>query len=161
MLKKSFSLIIIFLIATTVFTFSQERTAKIFFVNLFNVKIRVEDKDWNSATRYSGKITFNIDGRKVGSCEIITGDLPAGVVKNLTISEPGTYYIEALDEENNIKGISNPIRVQNNAKQNIYWGELHGHTAYTDGTGTPDQYFSYARDIAFLDFCYLFFGYHS
>jgi hypothetical protein len=39
------------------------------------------------------------------------------------------------------------------APYNIYFGELHGHTAMSDGYGTPDEYFSAARDKACLDFC--------
>lgn len=34
----------------------------------------------------------------------------------------------------------------------LYWGDLHGHTAFSDGKGTVDHYFAYARDTAGLDF---------
>lgn len=34
----------------------------------------------------------------------------------------------------------------------VYWGDLHGHTAFSDGKGTLDHYFTYARDTARLDF---------
>ena len=33
-----------------------------------------------------------------------------------------------------------------------YWGDLHGHTIYSDGKGTVADYFRYARDVAHLDF---------
>jgi hypothetical protein len=33
----------------------------------------------------------------------------------------------------------------------ILWGDLHGHTSWSDGTGTPEDYFLYARDVALLD----------
>ncbi len=33
-----------------------------------------------------------------------------------------------------------------------YWGDLHGHTVFSDGTGTVAEYFQYARDVAQLDF---------
>jgi predicted metal-dependent phosphoesterase TrpH len=35
---------------------------------------------------------------------------------------------------------------------NVYYGHLHNHTAVSDGTGTPAQAYSYARDVAHLDF---------
>jgi hypothetical protein len=38
------------------------------------------------------------------------------------------------------------------AKYHIYWGEAHGHTRISDGKGTLDDYFTYARDVAKLDF---------
>lgn len=38
------------------------------------------------------------------------------------------------------------------ARQHIVSGDLHGHTAFSDGKGTVDDYFRYARDTAKLDF---------
>jgi hypothetical protein len=34
---------------------------------------------------------------------------------------------------------------------NVYYGNLHAHTAYSDGIGTPPQAFTYARDTAMVD----------
>jgi len=36
-----------------------------------------------------------------------------------------------------------------------YWGDVHGHTALSDGKGSPDDYFTHARDVAKLDFVIL------
>ena len=33
-----------------------------------------------------------------------------------------------------------------------YWGDVHGHTIFSDGKGTAAAYFQYARDVAHLDF---------
>lgn len=38
------------------------------------------------------------------------------------------------------------------AQRRIYWGDVHGHTALSDGKGSLDDYFIYARDVAKLDF---------
>jgi hypothetical protein len=38
---------------------------------------------------------------------------------------------------------------------NFYFGSLHGHSAASDGTGTPQEYFTWARDTAAFDFCAL------
>ncbi len=38
------------------------------------------------------------------------------------------------------------------AQYHIYWGDMHGHTAISDGKGSLDDYFTHARDIAKLDF---------
>lgn len=35
----------------------------------------------------------------------------------------------------------------------LYWGDIHGHTELSDGRGALDDYFSFARDEAGLDFC--------
>ena len=46
--------------------------------------------------------------------------------------------------------LSNPMVVQADAEP-ILWGDLHGHSAFSDGTGTPADWFAYARDVAALD----------
>jgi arabinogalactan endo-1,4-beta-galactosidase len=37
-------------------------------------------------------------------------------------------------------------------KMHVYFGNLHSHTACSDGQGTPEEAFTYARDTAKLDF---------
>jgi hypothetical protein len=44
----------------------------------------------------------------------------------------------------------NPIVVRTSPRR-LVWGDLHGHSRRSDGTGTPDDYFGYARDVARLD----------
>jgi hypothetical protein len=34
----------------------------------------------------------------------------------------------------------------------LYWGDVHGHTRLSDGKGTVDDYFQYAREVSKLDF---------
>ena len=46
--------------------------------------------------------------------------------------------------------VVNPIVVRH-ASTRLIWADFHGHTGLTDGTGTPEDYFRYARDIARLD----------
>ena len=58
--------------------------------------------------------------------------------------------IEGLDELDGLAFDLPPIVVRE-AQNRLVWADLHGHTAVSDGTGTPTDYFSYARDIARLD----------
>lgn len=44
-----------------------------------------------------------------------------------------------------------PPIVVREASTYLIWADLHGHTRYSDGTGTPEDYFRYARDVAHLD----------
>lgn len=41
------------------------------------------------------------------------------------------------------------------AQYHVYWGDTHGHTVLSDGKGTPDDYFTYARQQARLDWVIL------
>jgi hypothetical protein len=58
------------------------------------------------------------------------------------VEPPGTS--DALVAE------SNPIEVAATAPR-ILWGDLHGHSSFSDGTGLPEDYLAYARDVAGLD----------
>ena len=56
----------------------------------------------------------------------------------------------AEDAEPVFTALSNPILVaERNAR--ILWADLHGHSNLSDGTGTPDEFLRYARDVAGLD----------
>jgi hypothetical protein len=65
---------------------------------------------------------------------------------------PGTHRIsvQGTGELAGLTATSNPIRVEAGIER-ILWGDLHGHSQLSDGTGTPDQYYRYARDVAALD----------
>lgn len=43
-----------------------------------------------------------------------------------------------------------PIVVRESTTR-LVWGDLHGHSRFSDGTGTAEDYFGYARDVARLD----------
>src|SRR3954471_9021856 len=47
---------------------------------------------------------------------------------------------------------SNPIPPRDR-KLKHFWGDLHAQSDATVGTGTEEEYFRFARDVAFLDFC--------
>ena len=34
----------------------------------------------------------------------------------------------------------------------VFFGNLHSHTSYSDGSGTPEEAYAHARDVAHLDF---------
>jgi hypothetical protein len=57
--------------------------------------------------------------------------------------------------ENN-QSESNPILVQEKkAPLNLYFGDLHGHSLGSDGLRSPEDYFSYGKEMSDLDVCIL------
>ncbi|HKA14697.1 MAG TPA: CehA/McbA family metallohydrolase [Myxococcota bacterium] len=62
--------------------------------------------------------------------------------------EPGTYRLEVKAGE--LRAQSNPLIVSAEGPR-VLWGDLHGHSAFSDGTGLPEDYFTYARDVSALD----------
>ena len=71
--------------------------------------------------------------------------------RRLTFRQPGAGVVIALAGEMTFR--SNPITatVETPALKR-YWGDLHAQSDATVGTGTEEEYFTFARDRAFLDF---------
>ena len=73
--------------------------------------------------------------------------------EGLKLSQPGTYSIVAQEEEGQLRECSNPIVCRQVAPpQRLFWGDIHGQTEATVGTGTVDEYFTFGREVAALDF---------
>ena len=49
------------------------------------------------------------------------------------------------------EGFTLPPIVLRESATRLVWADLHGHSRLSDGTGTPVDYFAYARDVARLD----------
>lgn len=66
--------------------------------------------------------------------------------------EPGVLRLAgelALGDET-LRGEAPPTWVSADAAR-IRWADLHGHSSLSDGTGDPEDWYSYARDVAGLD----------
>jgi hypothetical protein len=74
-------------------------------------------------------------------------------IEDIRISKPGVYYLQ-LCRGDECLARSNPIRVSDQKPLfHLYWGDTQAQTASTVGTGTVEEYFQYARDVAGIDFC--------
>jgi hypothetical protein len=62
---------------------------------------------------------------------------------------PGVYRFRATGP-GGLVAESNPLEVSRSGPR-VLWADLHGHSNFSDGTGTPEDYFGYARDVAALD----------
>ena len=85
------------------------------------------------------------------SVELAAADLGRKTIE-FAATKPDVYRLKvrARVGEVELETISNPIVVAATGPR-ILWADLHGHSAVSDGTGTPEDYFTYARDVAALD----------
>jgi len=65
------------------------------------------------------------------------------------VVKPGVARIVA-EGPDGLEAVSNPL-VASAEGPRVLWADLHGHSSLSDGTGTPEDYFLYARDVAALD----------
>jgi hypothetical protein len=77
----------------------------------------------------------------------------AHTVEGLSVATPGDLIIELLAEDGGVLATSNPLRIAKAAELFPYWGDLHGQSEETIGTNSARDFFSFARDRAFLDVC--------
>jgi len=94
-----------------------------------------------------------------------TADIPAKIsfekihkgrqnVDGIRFNKKGWQSISLYDDS--IKSPPYPVLVsQVKPKEQIYFGEMHGHTLDCDGTFRSEDHYTYAREVAGLDFCSL------
>jgi hypothetical protein len=70
-------------------------------------------------------------------------------VVSIRVRAPGVHRVRAVGP-GGLADASNPLVVLPGTPR-VLWADLHGHSNLSDGTGTPEDYFRYARDVAALD----------
>lgn len=120
----------------------------------FSLKVKGEDKWGNPSDRCSTTFRLRADGEIVGlpeRIELLPGRF-ALEIDNLLVARPQDVRIELLDDSGAVAAETNPLRVEKSAAVH-FWGDLHGQSEETIGTGSAAEYFAFARDRAFLDAC--------
>ncbi len=114
------------------------------------VSVRTEDLHYNRASGPIPEYEVTLNG--VPHSTIPAGDKAVTLLSNLRFDTPGVYRFQFSSPDGTITGSSNPIWVQDNPKQRIYWGETHAHGGFAEALGSPDWLFRFGRDDARLDF---------
>ena len=75
------------------------------------------------------------------------------VVDDLCVASPGDLQIEMVGPDGTVLARSNPLRLSESMTLRPYWADLHGQSEETIGTNSAREFFTFARDRAFLDVC--------
>jgi hypothetical protein len=81
----------------------------------------------------------------------VRGGNGTAVVEGLRVNEAGDLRIDLCDQNGALLARSNPLRIVAEPAFRHYWGDLHGQSGETVGTGTAAEYYRFARDKAFVD----------
>ena len=116
----------------------------------FALAVRSEDrmKNLSSATTPEYQVLLNNEPFQT----IPAGSPALMTLNNLKLAKPGVYRFQLRSRDGKLTAQSNPILVEENPAQRIYWGETHGHSGFAEGLGSADGYFRFGRDVARLDF---------
>ncbi len=119
----------------------------------FALKLKGEDRWGNPSDRCN--TTFRLRASAPIHCLPESVTLEPGErafsIDDLSVAEPCDLEVELLDAAGAVVARSNPLRVVAESPFVHCWGDLHGQTEETIGTGSAEAYFRFARDLAFVD----------
>lgn len=117
--------------------------------------VRAEDHYGNPAPRYRGRVELTStdpDALLPPAHGFRASNRGVYRYKSIVIHRPGVQTTSVSDGR--LTAVSNPVRVtQRQPTELVLWGDLHGHTLFSDGRGTVEAYYDFAENVAGLDFC--------
>ncbi|MCB9782483.1 MAG: DUF3604 domain-containing protein [Candidatus Omnitrophica bacterium] len=117
--------------------------------------LRAEDRYGNPATDYLGTVELEVgdpEAQLPDSYTFTEEDQGVHRFDNVVFQTVGAFNVHVTD--GTFEAESNPIQVQpSRPEELLLWGDLHGHTLFSDGRGTVEEFYTFARDISGLDFC--------
>ena len=120
----------------------------------FALKLKGEDKWGNPSDKFDTRLNIEVDGEINGLPETVhlkPGEFTLEI-PGLSVSGPGRVSVRLVDDSGNCVASSNPLVVEDTELVH-FWGDMHGQTEETIGTGSADRYFTFARELAFVDAC--------
>lgn len=123
----------------------------------FEIAIRAIDEFGNPTPKYNGKVKLAVVN---GAGENIPAEIsfPEGTngvykIPGCKITTEGFWSLRITDEENHYDTYSNGSKcVVDSSTKKLFWGDMHGQTKQTVGTGLLDDYYTFARDKALISF---------
>ncbi len=120
----------------------------------FALKLKAEDRWGNPSDRIDRSVRLTASASVEGlpaEVRFAPGD-QTRIVRGLVVSQPGEIGLKVTDEKDDLLTEAPPLRVAPHTEPLVhFWGDLHGQSEETIGTGTARRYFEFARDLAFLD----------
>ena len=121
----------------------------------FRLSLKAEDKWGNPSNKVDATVGLRCTPELSGLPETVTfspGEFTQ-VLEGLKAEKTGTYRIEMLDDAGEVLATTNPIRIvePEDGQALHFWGDVHGQSEETIGTGSARQYMEFARDKAFVD----------
>jgi len=116
----------------------------------FRVSLAWLDAVGNAGTDFSGELEWVDPPEGLELPDALRFGPEAGgvLVVEGVAREAGLYHLAVRSGET--VAHANPLQVDADAPR-VLWADLHGHSALSDGTGQPSDYFRFARDVSALD----------
>ncbi len=123
------------------------------------VAVALLDRRGNAWVDWSGDVVFTDvpEGLVLPERVTLGPRERSATVALARVEAAGLYHLEArLDPPlpgtpDDFAYESNPMLASSETPLRVLWADLHGHSQLSDGTGTPEDFYRYARDVAALD----------
>ena len=119
----------------------------------FSIYLKGEDAWGNPSNHCEQKFYLNSNVKVSGlpkNIKINKGDYFIEI-RGLKIENECECVIDFINDQNKSIVKTNPIIIKENVDLIHFWGDLHGQSEETIGTGSADEYFNFAKNRAFLD----------
>lgn len=121
----------------------------------FDALVKAEDVRGNPCERFDGVVALGVEGgarlqSMPAQVAWKSGDLAVARLPGLVL-DPSGSEVRITAAHRTHTAVSNVIRAMAAGEPKTFWGDLHGQTRATVGTGTIEEYFEFGRDIALLD----------
>ena len=125
--------------------------------SLFKLGIKAEDEWGNPTQQAVGRLRLDVVSETGGTVDGLPDvvDFPAGKrafsLTGLSCDAEGVIRIRVVDDATGAElAVSNPLVLRDGSLQG-YWGDMHGQSGETVGINRVEDFFDFARDLAFLD----------
>jgi hypothetical protein len=116
----------------------------------FVLRAAVLDDAGNAGAAFEGSLRLSLPPGVEGPAELGFAPGARGLARaELRLPTFGIVRVRA-EGQGGLAAESNPCVVTPEAPR-VLFGDLHGHSNLSDGTGTPEDFYAYARDVAALD----------
>lgn len=118
---------------------------------LLRCHIKAEDAYGNIASAPPPHVRLLLDGRT--SLAVVPMKPNQASVVDVDLGDDGPWHnIVAATDDGALYATSNPAGPSPMEGYHLYWGEIHAQSGLCDGTNSPKDLYTYARDAAGLDF---------
>ncbi len=93
-------------------------------------------------------------GTPIGKSLTINAHTTAAALQ-LCFPSDGMWWTEVRDRRSQLEGRSAAVIAEPLPQMRLFWGDIHGHSAASDGALGPGEYYAFGRDVSGLNFCAL------
>jgi hypothetical protein len=120
----------------------------------FEALVKAEDVWGNPCERFEGEVRLGVAGAALvglpGALTFHRGALAVARLGGLRSASAGAES-RITAAHGGYRAESNVVRALSSGESKTWWGDLHGQTRATVGTGTIEEYFAFGREVALLD----------